>query len=40
VNISYPVNGFSLGTWWNLGTGANAVGSAITLTASTQMLHE
>jgi len=40
VNISFSVSGFSLGTWWNLGTGANAVGSPITLTASTQMRHE
>lgn len=40
VSISMPVKGFALGTWWNLGTDANDVGSAITLTASTQMRHE
>ena len=39
VTISYPVKGFSLGTWWNLGTGIS-VGSPITLTACTQMNHE
>jgi Flp pilus assembly protein TadG len=40
VNVSFPVKGFSLGTWWALGTGANAVGSSMTLTSSTKMLHE
>lgn len=40
VNISYAVKGFSLGTWWSLGTGPTTIGSAITLTASTQMNHE
>jgi hypothetical protein len=34
------MKGFSLGTWWNLGSGANTVGSSFTLTASTQMRHE
>lgn len=40
VSISFPVQGFSLGTWWSLGSGANTVGSALTLTSSTQMAHE
>jgi Flp pilus assembly protein TadG len=40
VSISFPMKGFSLGTWWNLGSGANTVGSSFTLTASTQMRHE
>ncbi|MBT2322942.1 pilus assembly protein [Variovorax paradoxus] len=40
VDITYAVTGFSLGTWWSLGTGPTAVGSALTLTASTQMNHE
>lgn len=40
VTISYAVKGFSLGTWFSLGTGATAIGSAITLTSCTQMNHE
>lgn len=40
VSISYVVTGFSLGTWWNLGSGTDSVGSPITITASTQMRHE
>ena len=40
VTVSYAVNGFSLGSWWSLGTGSNAIGSAITLVATTQMNHE
>ena len=40
VSISYAVKGFSLGTWWSLGTGTTAIGSAITLVSSTQMAHE
>ena len=40
VTISYAVKGFSLGTWWSLGTGTTAIGSAITLTSCTQMNHE
>lgn len=40
VTISYAVRGFSLGTWWQLGTGPTAIGSAITLTSCTQMNHE
>ena len=40
VTISYAVKGFSLGTWWSLGTGPTAIGSAITLTSCTQMNHE
>lgn len=40
VNVSFPVKGFSLGTWWGLGTGANAVGSQMTLTSTTKMIHE
>jgi Flp pilus assembly protein TadG len=39
VTISYPFSGFSLGSWWSLGTGTS-VGSPITLTACTQMVHE
>ena len=39
LTISYPVSGFSLGSWWSLGTGTS-VGSPITLTACTQMIHE
>ena len=39
VTVTYSVNGFSLGTWWSLGTTSN-VGSSLTLTASTQMNHE
>lgn len=40
VNMSYPVNGFSLGSWFNLGTGTSSVGSPLTLTSSSQMSHE
>ena len=40
VTISYAVKGFSLGSWWSLGTGTSAIGSAITLTSCTQMNHE
>lgn len=39
VTVTYQVQGFSLGTWWGLGTGTS-VGSPLTLTASTQMNHE
>ncbi len=39
LTISYPVSGFSLGSWWSLGTGTS-VGSPLTLTACTQMIHE
>ena len=39
LTISYPVSGFTLGSWWSLGTGTS-VGSPITLTACTQMVHE
>ena len=39
LTISYPFSGFSLGTWWSLGTGTS-VGSPFTLTACTQMVHE
>jgi Flp pilus assembly protein TadG len=40
VTISYAVRGFSMGTWWSLGTGTTAIGSAITVTSSTEMNHE
>jgi Flp pilus assembly protein TadG len=40
VDVSYTVTGFSLGTWWGLGTGASHVGGALVLTASTEMNHE
>lgn len=40
VTVSYAVRGFSLGTWWSLGTGTTAIGSAITLVSSTEMNHE
>ncbi|WP_211451609.1 TadE/TadG family type IV pilus assembly protein [Collimonas antrihumi] len=40
VTVSYAVKGFSLGSWWSLGTGPNTVGSAITLVSTTQMNHE
>jgi Flp pilus assembly protein TadG len=40
VTVSYTVTGFSLGSWWSLGTGPSSVGSPMTLTASTQMNHE
>jgi Flp pilus assembly protein TadG len=39
LTISYPFSGFSLGSWWSLGTGTS-VGSPLTLTACTQMVHE
>jgi Flp pilus assembly protein TadG len=39
LTISYPVSGFSLGSWWSLGTGTS-VGSPFTLSACTQMVHE
>ena len=39
VTISYSFKGFSLGSWWSLGTGTS-VGSSIKLTACTQMVHE
>lgn len=40
VTVSYTVKGFSLGTWWNLGSSDPSIGSPVTLSASTQMLHE
>lgn len=40
VTVSYAVNGFSLGSWLSLGTGPSSVGSALTLTSSSQMRHE
>ena len=40
VSISYSVKGFTLGTWYLLGTGPNTVGSAITLNSTTAMNHE
>ena len=40
LKISYPFSGFSLGSWWSLGTGTSSVGSQMTLTACTQMAHE
>lgn len=40
VTVTYTPSGFTLGTWWGLGTGPNQVGSPMTLTASTQMNHE
>lgn len=40
VTVTYSVRGFSLGTWWGLGTGTDSVGSPITLVATTQMNHE
>lgn len=40
VTVSYAVRGFSLGTWWSLGTGTTSIGSAITLVSSTEMNHE
>ncbi|MFT5034853.1 MAG: Flp pilus assembly protein TadG [Litorivivens sp.] len=39
LTISYPYSGFSLGSWWSLGT-STSVGSPLTLTACTQMVHE
>ncbi len=39
LTISYPFSGFSLGSWWTLGTGSS-VGSQMNLTACTQMAHE
>ncbi len=40
LTISYPFSGFSLGSWWSLGTGTSSVGSPLTLSACTQMVHE
>lgn len=40
VTVSYTVQGFSLGSWWNLGTGPNSVGAPMVLTATTTMNHE
>ena len=40
VSISYSVQGFTLGSWYLLGTGPNTVGSAITLNSTTAMNHE
>jgi Flp pilus assembly protein TadG len=39
VTVSYTVRGFSLGSWWGLGTGTS-VGSPLVLVATTQMNHE
>ncbi len=39
LTISYPVSGFSLASWWSLGTDTS-VGSPMTLSACTQMVHE
>jgi len=40
VTVQYTSTGFSMGSWFNLGTGTTHVGSPLTLTATTQMLHE
>lgn len=40
TTITYTVSGFSMGTWYNLGVGANSVGSPLALRACTQMVHE
>ncbi|MGZ5181061.1 MAG: TadE/TadG family type IV pilus assembly protein [Ramlibacter sp.] len=40
VTVQYTSTGFSMGSWFNLGTGPSHIGSPITLTATTQMLHE
>ena len=40
VSVSYVVKGFSLGSWFSLGTGTSSVGSPLTLTSSSQMSHE
>ena len=40
LTIRYPFSGFSLGSWWSLGTDPSSVGSPLTLTACTQMRHE
>jgi Flp pilus assembly protein TadG len=39
VTVNYTVRGFSLGSWYGLGTGTS-VGSPLVLTATTQMNHE
>jgi Flp pilus assembly protein TadG len=43
VSMTYSVSGFSMGTWWSLGTNTGTlrtVGSGISLTSSTVMNHE
>ncbi|MES2977142.1 MAG: TadE/TadG family type IV pilus assembly protein [Pseudomonadota bacterium] len=40
LTVSYSVSGFTLGSLYSLGTDANSIGSAIALTACTQMVHE
>jgi Flp pilus assembly protein TadG len=39
VTVSYEVRGFSLGSWWSLGT-TSGVGSPLVLSATTEMNHE
>lgn len=40
ATVNFTGRGFSMGTWWNLGTGPNSIGSEYTLSATTQMNHE
>jgi Flp pilus assembly protein TadG len=40
VTVNYSVSGFTMGTWWGLGTGPNTIGSPFVLTATTRMNHE
>lgn len=40
VTVNYSVRGFSLGTWWNLGTGTNSIGAPFAVSATTSMSHE
>ncbi len=40
VTVSFAVKGFSMGTWFSLGTGPSTIGSAITISATTVMNHE
>lgn len=40
VTVQFNSSGFSMGNWFNLGNGTPHVGSAISITASTQMIKE
>ncbi len=40
VTVSYTVQGFTLGSLWNLGNQSNSVGAPVVVSATTRMSHE